>query len=366
MKILCITDQFEGSDHSSIEGIFGRYLRELCEVYMVYFTRDSTSGRREGDKIYIPYRYKRYGMTEVLRKFLHMEDIDLVIVRNFFSVLKDILVSKDNFRYRVGFWHSFPHSYRRVFEAKKEKKAVIRKTIEHKIKTYWEKKLIGRCDFLVTMSQEFKKRFYADLNIRHLSLPMGVSFDVYPTLTYESNKVRKFIYTGTVDHLRETDLVVKAFSELEEDFQFDIYTRSDNSTTRYIENLNNPKISLYPAVPRTELLQEMVHYDVGVGLIPENNLYDVASPTKTIEYYSMGLPAMVNYLPEYVSLFDNGSAFFCRFTKDDIKATARAILRTPKDNLVEMGKKGRSIVKNQRDYKVLSEVLYRFLRDLQI
>ncbi|MGO9951519.1 MAG: hypothetical protein ACLPN1_04825 [Dissulfurispiraceae bacterium] len=364
MKILCITDQFEGSDHSSIEGIFGRYLREWCEVYMVYFVRDANSGRREGDKIYIPYRYKRHGLTKVLHKFIPLDNVDIVIVRNFFRVLKDILVSRKNFGYRVGFWHSFPHSYRRLFEAKKEKRAIFRKTIEHKLRTYSEKKLVSRCDFLLTMSKEFKDRFYADIDIRHLPLPMGVSFEVSSQLTYEANRVMKFLYTGTVDHLRETDVVVKAFSELEEDFEFDIFTRSDNSTTRYIQNLDNPKIRLYPTVPRSELFHKMAHYDVGVGLIADNSLYDVASPTKTIEYYSVGLPALVNYLPEYVSLFDNGSAFFCQFTKEDIKVAVRAALITPKDKLVEMGRKGRAIIKKQRDYKVLSEGLYRFLRAL--
>ncbi|MDP3111003.1 MAG: hypothetical protein Q8M71_02725, partial [Thermodesulfovibrionales bacterium] len=60
MKILCITDQSENSNHSSIEGIFGTYLKERCEVYLVYFSK--TPGQsiiKDANKIYIPYRYKR-------------------------------------------------------------------------------------------------------------------------------------------------------------------------------------------------------------------------------------------------------------------------------------------------------------------
>ena len=96
----------------------------------------------------------------------------MIFVRNFFSVLKDILVSKDNFRYRVGFGTHFPTPTRRVFEAKKEKKAVIRRTIEHKIRRRIGKRsLSAGAIFSVTMSQEFKKRFYADLNISVFALP---------------------------------------------------------------------------------------------------------------------------------------------------------------------------------------------------
>ena len=67
MKILCITDQFEGSDHSSIEGIFGRYLRELCgSLYGIFYRGTRLPADVRVTNIYIPYRYKRYGMTEVL------------------------------------------------------------------------------------------------------------------------------------------------------------------------------------------------------------------------------------------------------------------------------------------------------------
>jgi len=364
MKILCITDQFEGSDHSSIEGIFGKYLQKWCEVSTVYFISDSASGCRRGDKIYIPYRHKRHGLMEALRSFVPMETVDFVIVRNFFPVLREIHRGRKAFKYRVGFWHSFPHTFRRLFEAKKERRAVVRKTLEYKLRKFCENKLISKCDFLITMSNEFKNIFYADQDIDHLALPMGVSFEnAHPHVT-GVNEIRKFLYTGTVDHLRETDTIVKAFSELDEDFEFHIFTRSDNAVTRYINNLGNPKIRLYPAVPRTELFQKMVQFDIGVGLIPENSLYDVSSPTKTLEYYSVGLPALINYLPEYLSLFDNSSAFFCNFSVDAIGEAVRAILRAPNTQLLEMGKKGESIVKEKRDYRILSETLYDFLKHL--
>lgn len=362
MKILCITDQSENSNHSSIEGIFGTYLKERCEVYLVYFSK--TPGQsiiKDANKIYIPYRYKRKNLCKELNKLINLKEVDIVIARNFFSVLKDLLKNKTIYNFRIGFWHSFPHTFRRFFEAQEEHKAVFRKTIEYKLKTHLEKKLVRQCDFLIVMSEEFKKTFYPDIVIACFPLPMGVAFDSLPSCKPNNNVPRKLIYTGTVDRLRETDLVVEALSELKEDFVLDIYTQSDNEITRKIKNSRDKRINIYPALPRNELFRKMTDYDIGIGLIPENRLYRVSSPTKTLEYYSLGLPALVNYLPEYVSLFDNESAFFCNFTKESIKKTMREILAAPNNKLFEMGAKGKQVIKEQRDYKILSEKLYDFL-----
>ena len=362
MKILCITDQFENSNHSSIEGIFGTYLKEWCEeVYIVYFTRTSGSIRIKENKIYIPYSYKRRNITGELNKVIDLNQIDSVIARNFFPVLKDVLKNKARYNYRVGFWHSFPHTFRRLFEAKEENRAVFRKAIEYKIKTYLEKNLVKKCDFLIVMSKEFKDTFYQDTDINYLPLPMGVYFNNLPSYKPNSDQLKKFIYTGTVDHLRKTDIIIEAISGLKEEFVLDIFTQSSNETTRKIKNMGDVRINIYPAIPRKELFNRIADYDIGIGLIPENDLYNVSSPTKTLEYYSIGLPAVVNYLPEYVSLFDNKNAFFCDFTKDSIREAVQKALNTPKERLFAMGLKGKQIVKEQRDYRVLSEKLYNFL-----
>jgi len=366
MKILCITDQSENSNHSSIEGIFGTHLKERCEVYLVYFSK--TLGQsiiKDTNKIYLPYRYKRKNLCDELNKLINLKEVDIVIARNFFSVLKCLLRNKEPYNFCIGFWHSFPHTFRRFFEAQEEHKAVFRKTIEYRLKTYLEKKLSRQCDFLIVMSEEFKNIFYPDIGIAHFPLPMGVDCESLPPYKQNNNATRKLIYTGTVDHLRKTDLVVEALSELKEDFVLDIYTQSDNEITQKIKNSRDKRINIFPALPRNELFWKITDYDIGVGLIPNNRLYRVSSPTKTLEYYGIGLPALVNHLPEYVSLFDNESAFFCDFTKESIKKTARDILSAPNNKLLEMGAKGKQIVKEQRDYRMLSEKLYNFLKTMK-
>ena len=40
----------------------------------------------------------------------------------------------------------------------------------------------------------------------------------------------------------------------------------------------------------------------------------------------------------------------------------REILAAPNNRLFEMGAKGKQVIKEQRDYKILSEKLYNFLK----
>ncbi len=60
-----------------------------------------------------------------------------------------------------------------------------------------------------------------------------------------------------------------------------------------------------------ELLKRMRSYDAGLALIPNNLLYEVASPTaKTMEYYAMGLPALMSPLAEHTRFFNENYRLF--------------------------------------------------------
>ena len=365
MKILCITDQFEGSDHSAIKGIFEKYLLEFCEVYVVYFSKNIQEIRKCGTNIYVPYAFKRQDIIKELNKVINLEDIDIVIVRNFFPVLKTILRYRQQYGYRIGFWHSFPHTFRRIYEAKLLRKSIFRKTIEYKIKTLMEYRLLRQCDFMISMSDQFKKYFHNNLAVKYFSLPMGVDFATIPVYRREPKRgIKKFIYTGTIDPLREVDIIAQAFHEIDIEYRLDFFTKSDNQSVRWIKDLNDRRINVYPYMSRDKLMKLMEEYHVGIGLLPEAPIYSVSSPTKTLEYYSMGLPAIINYLPEYVSLFDEESAFFCKFEKEDIKKTINRILSIPEEEIMEVGSRGYAAVKAKRDYRTLSRRLFNFLQSI--
>lgn len=365
MRILLITDQAPDSNHSAIEGIFNRRLKEHAEVDVIYFDRSIEKPKAAEGKLVLPYKYKRRQAMNGIGALTDLATYDVVIVRNFFSVLKQVQARRKDYGYRVGFWESFPHSFRRVYEAGTTGRAVLRKTIEYAIKRRLERRLIERCDFYLPITETYKARFHPDLQIPCHPLPMGVDFSLIDTspLPEVSDGKKRFIYVGAVDRLRRLDLVVSAFSRVKGEFVFDLYTPSRNELVEEIKSraATDARIRVQPARPRDELLRCMREYDVGVGLIPETPLYEVSSPTKTLEYYAVGIPAIINRLPEYTLLFDGHSAFPCALTEQDIQATVTRILQMSRAQLRKVGEAGRRIVLASRDYAVIALELYRFL-----
>ncbi len=365
MRILLITDQGPNSNHSAIQGIFNSHLKHHAEVDVVYFDRTLDKPLASDGKLVLPYGYKRRQTINGLTAVTDPAAYDFVIVRNFFTVLKNVLAHKKHHGYRVGFWESFPHSFRRIYEARTTGRAVLRKTLEYAIKRRLESRLIEQCDFYLPITETYKTRFHPRLQIPYFPLPMGVDISHIDSAPHpeKSGTDKRFIYVGAVDRLRRLDLIVSAFSKVKGDFMLDLYTPSDNELVEEIKSRvgADARLRVFPPKPRDELLGRMREYDVGVGLIPESPLYEVSSPTKTLEYYAAGIPAIINRLPEYTSLFDEHSAFLCAFTEEGIRDAVMKILPSSRDHLRKMGETGRQIVLAKRDYAVMAENLYRFL-----
>jgi glycosyltransferase involved in cell wall biosynthesis len=362
MNILCLTDQFDGSNHSAIEGIFGKYLPEYAPVRLVFFDRSLKKGFSRERRIILPYSCKHRDICRALEPYLDMQEIDLVIVRNFSAVLRRVLNRQDRFGYRVGFWHSFPHDFRRLHEARQEKKAVGRKALEYAFNRFRERRLIRRVDFLITMSAEFKNSWHPEALAPAYSLPMGVDFEGLPIRNSTVTGPKKFIYIGAVDALRQSEVIARAFHRTPGEFILDFFTSSRNQTVNRIRGLGDCRIRVHPAVPREQLFRKMAAYDAGVGLIPDNELYRAASPTKAFEYYAAGLPALINALPEYVELFDHRMAFFCDFSQEAMQKKLIEVLATSREVLRQMGERGKAVVAEKRNYRDLAGDLFHFLQ----
>lgn len=364
MNILCLTDQFDGAQHSAIEGLFGKYLADRAGVRLVFFSRALPRGTARGNRILLPYACKHRRLLRELELLADLQNMDAVIVRNFIPVLGQMLQGRERFGYRLGFWHSFPHDFRRIHEARLEKKALGRKTLEYVWRRFQERRLVGRGDFLITMTAAFREAFHPDWKKPSFILPMGVDFNGLPPPAPARTGPKKFIYSGAVDALRQSAGLARAFHETPGDFVLDFYTASRNATVREIAALHDPRIRILPAVPRDELFRRMGGYDLGIGLLPDNDLYRVSSPTKTFEYAALGLPALINPLPDYREVFDDQAAFYCDFTPEAIRRKTAELLALPREDLARRGARGKAAVADKRNYQNLAGGLLAFLQGL--
>lgn len=363
MKILLVTDQEPRSQHSAIRGIFDNHLRELADVHIVWFSRDVKRIERDERQTTLPWRYRKWAFLWRFHSPLALDAFDVVIVRNLFVVLKGLLGYAQR-PYRLGFWESFPHSFRRLHEAERTKRSLLRKRIEYRIRSTRENRLLSACDFYLPITQTFAESFRPSLGIPTHPLSMGVDGTQLPPLDSQdaaNDGPIRLIYAGAVDGLRGFDVILDALSASSENFILDLFTPSRNATTAVIESGSDPRIRLFAAIPRTELLKRMRGYDVGLALIPNDPLYDVASPTKTMEYYAMGLPVLMSPLAEHTRFFDEHSGFFCLLDKTSIMEAIARLCRTPRTELAQMGEAGQKKVINERSYSCLASELFRFL-----
>lgn len=384
MKILCITDKGAREEETALKGIFEHYLLQYCSCDMVYFIKDkvelhrSPNGFMEPSKLYpnqqkifyLPYSCKHRHFALFFNRLAlqsHLEDYDIILVRNFYPILKQILKHKANHQ-KVAFWETFPHDYRRLYEAqtspKKSKLRILRMWIEYKIKLKNRLYLLKNCQMYFGSTLSFKD-FYPNLKIPFSSIANGIDFskcdiEAINNNIQSLNNPLKFIYIGAIDKNRQIDRVISAFTQIESDFILDIFSSSHNETTISLKNsiANDSRINFYPAVSFSEILQKLPHYDVGLAIIPNTPLYQVSSPIKAMEYVANGVIPFINDLPEYKRLFSTECAIITP-SFEAILETLRSIFKLPQEDLIHKKNTAYKIAKEKIDYKIITSNLYK-------
>ena len=216
------------------------------------------------------------------------------------------------------------------------------------------------------ITKTHKETYYPDLNIPYFPTPMGFDFSEHSFYEkhIDSSEPIRFVYIGAVSKLRFIEKVNQAFLSMNEDFIFDYYSADDNEETDKIKAIDDKRIRFHGALPRVALYEEIKSADLGVCFFPHTKTYITASPTKTLEYAALGLTPFINDMPEYKGLFNEKSAFICDFNNEDMSRTLKTIIKTPKEELKNMGREAYQLVKEKRSYNVLGEKLNDFLAAL--
>ncbi len=359
-KILFVTDLSKNKNHNAIEGIFNGYLKEFFEIDLIFFDKEIKKPISKDNKIIFPYHKKK----EICKIY---NNYDFVIVRNRFDILKNFLKLKQKEKYKIGFQLSFPHSFRRLYEAKIEKKSIFRKSIEFFIKDFYQKRIIKKCDFFLPISDMMINNFYYDLKIPYFALPLGIDPQKKEKKTNKLDKTFSFIYIGAIDKLREFDVVLKAFMKVNKNYRFDIYTPNFDYAKNILKKLDseNKKIKIYPSIKREEILKKLPLYDIGVSLIPPTILYNVSSPTKVMEYYEAKIPSLMSKIPECMEIFcHEKDGWIIDFNEDKIAENIEKILSLSKKDIEKIGKNGYEKLLEKRNYKTISKNLAHFLENI--
>lgn len=363
--VILFADVGVDEHETAVEALFKDRADLGVQCQKFFFSKSVGRPEVNSAGIVLPYRFRRRGLVSALQHLVDLDQYQVVVVRNMFSVVSQLqkrLPDK-----LIGFWESFPHSHRRLEQAHLEKRAVLRKTIEYFFVSRRERRLIEACDFYMPITHTHKKVFYPNLKVPAFATPMGFDFEQYtiPKPAAEKSGPIRFVYIGSIDALRRLDILNRAFLAQDEPFQLDYYSGSQNRAVDEIRAIDDARIQVHDPLARQALFETIASADVGICFFPHTKTYITASPTKTIEYGALGLSVLVNPMPEYRQLIDESCAYICDFDEESIHWQIQRILRAGRSDIITRGRRLQARVRAQRDYVKMATQLFAFIQGRQ-
>lgn len=367
-KMLFITDQEQYSSNGTIDTLFDKYLKEFWEIDIVYITLYKHSYQREGNHMIVPKKFQNT-VIEYLSTGNNVAQYDFVLVRNKKEVLENVLKHKEEYNYKVGYRISYPKQKTALEMSQSFSPKGIYNWITYNMKVNKRDKLANECDLFLPPSGEAQASFFP--NIKTRSFPMFIGLD--PEKLRESTPTEgdtiRFINVGTMDPLREFDVVLDAFERIDfTNWHLDIVV-SHKSYTRSLLSLYpkfKDKITLHEGIHTLEDLRDVISQnDVGIAMLPSNIFHNTVIANKVIHYSSCGLPSLMVDNEKNHSIFDDDEAYFSSFDVDGIADNLNKIIPTPKEDLVKIGKKSQDkLLKIGRNYKELAKDLAQVLDEI--
>jgi glycosyltransferase involved in cell wall biosynthesis len=367
-KFLYITDQEEYTEHSFIGPLFEKYLKEYYEVDIVYFSDFKSDTELKENRYIVPSQYQTEIMEELERNNIDVSSYSYVVVRNIGTILKSVLKSKSKYNYKVGYRLSFPKRRAKMQVDQANNKASFLNILQNKIQTFSETNMINQCDLFLPTSQRMHEEFFDDVTAKTFISPLCIDPErLHDNIQHEDDE-KRFFYAGTLDKLREFDVVLDAFSKVQNNkWKLMISTKDPEYTQKIIEtypNIKN-KIEVHNARSKDELLDLIAKADIGVSLLPDIPLFNTSTPVKILDYYTSGVPCFMTNSANNNRIFtDEYDAWFCNFTRDSIKEKIEYITTLSKEEVAKVGVNGQERLLNIRNYKDLARNLVKTLDSL--
>ncbi len=361
-KLLYITDQDEYIDHSFIGPLFETHLKKYLNIDIVYFTEfKSDFERKDEHRFTVPTRYKTSLLDKLNRNEINIDEYEFVIVRNDTSILKHILQQKDKYNYKVGYRLSFPKRRAKLQEDIANNNVGLFDMISSKLKTNSETKIINECDIFLPTSQSMHEEFFDDVTIKTFICSPGINPDIlHPNIQHEGNE-KRFFYAGTLDSLREFEVVIEAFSLVASDkWKLTISTKDPKYALEMIQKFQGLEnnIEIHNATTRAQLLDLIAAADIGVALLPDIPVYNTSTPIKILDYYSSAVPCIMTNTSHSNRIFtDHHDAWFSTFSKTKIAQKVEEIIKLSKDDVAEVGIRGQKRLLDIRNYQTISKNL---------
>jgi hypothetical protein len=360
-KLLYITDQQEYSENGTISTLFDIYLKKYWDVHIVYVTKYKHSFQEKGTHFIVPIDQRSNVLEYLESKNINISEYSFVFVRNKTKVLQNVLNNKERYSYKVAFRVSYPIKHHRLEYINTFFPYSLIKKLQYKNKIEVRDTLLNQCDLFLPSSKEANDAFYSNITTQSFPIYTGLDPDLLNEHIVSSSDITKFIYVGSIDAIREFNVILDAFFKLNND---DWHLTISTTKKAYIIDLlkNYPQlkknITLQSAMSLEELRVQINQNDIGIALMPRNQFYDTVIPDKVMDYYSCSLPTLLTSNTKNHSIFDSNEAFFCDFTVESIAIKLQELINSPGTQDAIVGNKGQEkLLALKRNYKILAASL---------
>ncbi|CAA6807934.1 MAG: Glycosyltransferase [uncultured Sulfurovum sp.] len=360
-KMLLITDQEEYSENGTITTLFDKYIKAYWEIDIVYITPYKHSFQRKRNHLIVPKKHEN-SIIDYLSIGNDLRQYDFVIVRNKKRVLENVLKHKETYGYKVGYRISYPKKHHQLELNQSFRPKGVFNRLKYRNKIKKRDKLANLCDLFLPASHEAHEVFYPKVKVKSFPLFIGLDPENLREHSATLGNTVRFINVGTMDVLREFDVVLDAFEKLSfTNWHLDIVV--DNKefvrTLLALYPKLKSKITLHEGVHTLEALKDIISQnDVGIALLPYNNFHNTVIANKIIRYAGCAVPSLMVNTDKNHSVFSEEEAYFSNFDVDSISLKIANIMATPKDELVSKGKNAQEkLLKVRRNYKILAKEL---------
>lgn len=251
--------------------------------------------------------------------------------------------------------------------------------------SYWAlyKVVLPRADIAFVQSDEMLRVLVErGIRMRHaVPVPMGVDREAIEAIVARDDSAldpraaqwlararacETIVYLGTVEENRRLELALEAFrSVLRVRPEALLLIIGDADEPGDLEKLRRLAVELGIAerVVFTGWLDMATAWQlvrvarVGFSPCPRGVLYDVASPTKAVEYMALGLPVVANDLPDQAFVIGRSGGGLCTPLDPDAFAAAMIELLSDPDGARRRGQAGRQWALENRNYERLATLV---------
>lgn len=207
---------------------------------------------------------------------------------------------------------------------------------------------------------------------RMTAVPMGIDAArfaraaIAPSVDPRLARRRVVLYLGRVARSRQSDFLLEVADQLRADVpDLLMVIAGDAPSAEEMAWMRaevarrglDTHVLLTGWLPQAAALGFAVRAEVGLSPIPRGALFDVSSPTKLIEYMALGIPSVVNDIPDQADVIAASGAGLCVAMEAPLFAAAVGRLLHDPGFAAAMGSRGPAWVAAHRTYTVLGRLV---------